>query len=365
MKKLILSFIVISFFSIENALADWSSAKYFQCAVTKRYTARAKLKPPGGVNNWTYDGGCGYAETTNSSLAVNGTYNCGYSYAYRNAGGGTGNGWASCGWSWGENVDNLQSSYSFAPMKSIGSPKPENDENLTFSELSDKGIDFDASARLISINNLIGKLKISSTDFRNSFSTIQIEIYTFIIIDGEPVRSKSLWKAKASILNGKLFVEGGFSPRDFNNTSDGSFAQFEINNVSKNYTLPSEINIEDVCVEVSGDGGNLGNGISQKYAPNFSSEEGRNFLDDQTSEVFFDFNVIVNNGYVNALITKNSDEIELSEISIISLSGQTISSKGNIFENNDLRLDINDLPSGVYLLMIKSADTYYSKKFFK
>lgn len=366
MKKLIFSLIVVTFFSVENVFADWSNAKYFQCAITKRYTARAKLKPPGQLfYSWTYDGGCGYASTNISSYAVNNTSNCGYAESFRNSGGGSGSGWSKCGWKHGEDVDFLPSFFNFAPMKAIGIQKSENDENYTYSGLADNGIEYNELTRTISIDNLNGKLLISSLDLLNSYSTFQVEIYTFEIINGEPVKSTSLWKAKASIINGKLFLEGNFIQSDFQDRTTGNNYEFGIQGVHKQYILPNNINIENVCVEVSGDGGNLGGGISDKYAPNLDSSEGRIFVDELKKDITFDFNVLLKNGSVTGFVTTNNHEKIIDEISILSLSGQVLKTMKVDLARTEMTVDVSAYSSGVYLFMMKSGDEYYSKKFFK
>lgn len=366
MKKLIFSLVVMTFFSVENVFADWSNAKYFQCAITKRYTARAKLKPPTqNTYSWTYDGGCGYASTNISSYAVNNTSNCGYAQSFRNSGGGSGSGWSQCGWKHGEDVDFLPSFFNFAPMKAIGIQKSENDENYTYSGLADNGIEFNESNRTISIDNLNGKLLVRSLDIFNSYSTFQVEIYTFEIINGEPVKSTSLWKAKASIINGKLFIEGNFNQTEFQDRRNGNNYEYGIQGVRKQYVLPDNINIESVCVEVSGDGGNLGGGISPKYAPNLDSEEGRIFTDNLKENVKFDFNVLLKDGFVTGFVTTNNFEKVINEVSILSLSGQVLKTTKVDIARAEMTIDVSDLSSGVYLFMMKSGEEYYSKKFFK
>jgi len=366
MKKLIFSLILVTFFSVENVFADWSNARFFQCAVTKRYTARAKLKPPSqNTYSWTYDGGCGYASTDISSYAVNQTSNCGYAQSFRNAGGGSGSGWSQCGWKHGEDVDLLPPFFNFAPMKSIGVQKSENDENYTYSGLADNGIEYNESNRTISINNLNGKLLVRSMDLINSYSTFQVEIYTFEIIDGQTIKSTTLWKAKATIVNGELLLEGDFTLSEFQDRRNGNNKEFGIQSVNKRFVLAQNINIENVCVEVSGDGGNLGGGITPKYAPNMDSEEGQIFIDNLKSEVQFDFNILLKDDVVTGFVTTNNLEKVINEISVVSLSGQVLKVRKDDLSREELTFNVSDLSSGVYLFMIKSGDEYYSKKFFK
>jgi len=366
MKKLIFSLILVTFFSVENVFADWSNARFFQCAVTKRYTARAKLKPPSqNTYSWTYDGGCGYASTDISSYAVNQTSNCGYAQSFRNAGGGSGSGWSQCGWKHGEDVDLLPPFFNFAPMKSIGVQKSENDENYTYSGLADNGIEYNESNRTISINNLNGKLLVRSMDLINSYSTFQVEIYTFEIIDGQTIKSTTLWKAKATIVNGELLLEGDFTLSEFQDRRNGNNKEFGIQSVNKRFVLAQNINIENVCVEVSGDGGNLGGGITPKYAPNMDSEEGQIFIDNLKSEVQFDFNILLKDDVVTGFVTTNNLEKVINEISVVSLSGQVLKVRKDDLSREELTFNVSDLSSGVYLFMIKSVDEYYSKKFFK
>lgn len=366
MKKLILCFVLITFFSAEDVFASWSNARYFQCAVTKRYTARAKLKPPGQTfYSWTYDGGCSYASTSISSYAVNGTQNCGYATSFRNASGGSGSGWAQCGWSYGENVDSLPAFFSFVPMKSIGVQKPENDENYTYSGLTDNGIEFNSSNRTISIRNLVGRLNVQSLDIANSYSTFQIEIYTYRVTNGEPVKSNVLWRAKASIINGELFLEGDFQDSEFHSTIQEPSYEYSIQGINKSFVLPNGINIDNVCVEISGDGGNLGRGVAKEFAANLDSEKGRILVNKMQSEINFDFNLSQSDKIISASIATNSLDKVIDEISIVSLSGQLVKSKNHNSSNDEIIIDISDIPSGVYLFMIKSGDEYYSKKFIK
>ncbi len=366
MKKIFSILIVSVIFFPKNVLADWSNSKYFQCFVTKRYTARAKLKPPGqNFYSWTYDGGCGYASTNISSFAVNSTSNCGYAESYRNSGGGSGNGWSSCGWQHGTDTDLLPPFFDFTPMKANGVAKSENDENYTYSGLADDGIHFNKENRKISIINLKGKLAVHSSDIHNSYSTVQIEIYTFRINDGKPIKENSLWKAKATIINGKLFVEGEFYKSDFKNMTTADSSIYLIEGISKEYTLPENIKLENVCIKVSGDGGNFGRGISSEYSPNLNSEEGRIFIKELKSEITFDFKILMQENFVTALITKNSSKKLINEVYIVSLSGQKVLTKKINKDDLRLNIDISTIPSGIYLYMIKSGNEYYSKKFIK
>jgi hypothetical protein len=366
MKKILFSIVLSSFAISTNVFADWGTNRYFQCAITKKYTARAKLKPPGASTySWTNDSGCTYAETDNSSLAVNGVANCAYSWA--RCDGNNSNqrsGWAQCGWNWGENVDLVNPIYSFSPMLSIDEAKFENEENLTAAELNDNGIEFDEFSRAISISNLNGFLRVNSKDLKNNFSTFQILVYTFKIINGETVKDQLLWKAKATILNGELLLEGNFSQNEFSNKSNFNDAYFAINNVSKKIYVPTDINIENVTVEVSGDGGNLGIGISDNYAPDLNSTEAQAIVNEIQKSNDFNFNVYVENDILNAQILIGHNNINISEIQIISLSGQKFSSNFS-FDGEKYSTDISKLNSGAYLILFKKDNKFYSKKFIK
>lgn len=363
MKKIFLSIALSIFLFSGSAFADWSTHRYFQCKVTKKFTARAKLKPPGQLfYTQTYDGGCGYAEADLSSLAVNNTPNCGYAWAKAN--GSNANqrsGWAQCGWSWGENVDLVPAFFSFAPMFSKGEQKFENEANYTGAELNDDGINFNENTRTISIQNLNGFLRIISDDLLNSYTTFQINVYTFEMDGEEAIPVQTLWHAKASIINGALILEDNFQSSDFTDNSSGGTIEYGINAINKSVSISASIDIEEVCVEISGDGGNSGMGIPNNYTPTLSSEE----IDKIKSNVKFDFNLIVNNEIVKANITTNTSLKVINELSIVSLTGVVIKSKKILGKDDELSLGISDLPNGVYLLMIKSDDEYYSKKFFK
>lgn len=347
----------------QSAFADWSTTRYFQCAATKRYTARAKLKPPGQTfYTWTYDGGCTYAETDISSLAVNGTSNCGYAWA--RADGNNWNqrsGWASCGWSWGDDVDLLEPRYSFAPMYSDGALSFENPENLTAATLNDNGIDFDESSRMITIKSMNGFLKVSSTDIRNNYSTFQIKVATFTG-NGDATKIKQvLWYAKASILNGELYLEGNFSESDFKNNSNHYDQIFTISDLTKGIRVPNDIDIEEVFVEVSGDGGNLGIGISDNYAPNLDTEKGAQLIAKMGTG--FNFSLVSSYDEITACLFEPGD-IRIDEVMIVALTGAvTISRKISAGETSEIRMNTSGLTSGAYLFMLRAGSDFYSKKF--
>ena len=367
MKKSILILGVSLVVFSENALADWSTTRYFQCAVTKKFTARAKLKKPGDLTySWTYDSGCGYAETTNSSEAVTQDMNNHNAYVWVRCDGSNSNqrsGWSTNGWSWGSNVDYLAPNFSFAPMYSKGNPYFENKENLTAGTFNDQGIDFDEKSRTISIKNINAFLQVNSQDLKNNFSTFQVKIYTFVMHGEESVPSKMLWSAKASIINGELFLEGNFNHSDFKNNSKDMNKIFSIDNITKSIHLDESINIEDVCVQVSGDGGNYGIGVSDEYSPNLESSEGLSMINEIESNTNFNFITYIENETISSRITKNSENKKVEEVLIMSLDGRIII-KENIL-NEITSVNISDLQPAPYLYVIRIGDEYFSKKFIK
>ncbi len=354
----------------ETASADWRTTYYAQCAITKRYGCTGKIKPPGKLTYFDiYDRGCTYADVNMTSYDVNQVANMAGVHVrcdaadinYRN-------GWAntSLGWAWGENVDYETPNYSFAPMYRNDLTTDVDIKNYTGATLNDEGVIFNEKNNSISIKNMNGFLKVSTEDLKNTFSTFQINVFTFKMVGDNAVPVKTLWKAKATIVNGELLLEGNFSASDFTNTSTENNKMFSIDGVSKEILIDKSISMENVSVEVSGDGGNFGIGVSNTYAPDLSTKEGQQIIKNIEAKTELNFDVINTTEKVNVFVTKNTGGKVIEEISILNLNGTTVKSrKVSIDEKNNFELATYDMPKGVYLVVLRSGSEYFSKKIIK
>ena len=274
-------------------------------------------------------------------------------------------GWATAGWAYGENVDLVIPKHSYAPMYSKGDRFYENKENYSSSEINDEGVEFNEQNRTLTVNKISGLLNVNSQDLKNNYSTFQIKICTYKMFEDEAIISKVLWSAKATIINGELYLEGGFDSSDFINSSRGDSKMFKINGVSKSIILDKNINIDNVCVQVSGDGGNLGIGVTDEYAPDLESTNGKLLIYNLQKDTQFNFELFNTSETIGATLTKNTQNKSVDEIAILSLDGKTIKSNKLSGDNEIPSISIADLPSGAYLYLVKSGNDYFSKKFIK
>jgi hypothetical protein len=349
----------------QNVLADWSTTQYFQGIASKRYVTSTKLRAPGqAFNSQTANCGAARSEAEMGSSDVNNTSNGAHAWVI--ADGNKMNqriGWAQSGWSFGENVDALLPVYSVAPMYSKGTPTFENATNFTGATLNDEGITYNEATRSISINNLNGFLRVASTDLKNNYSTFQIKVATYKGDRENPTHQRVIWSAKATIINGNLLLEGNFAQGDFQSYSEGNDKIFTISDISKVVSIPAGIDIANVLVEVSGDGGNLGMGITDKYAPNMASAEGAALKAQMQNETMFNFTVAQAQDEMIARIDRNVTDVKIDEVTIMSLDGKTLASrKVAASETGDIHMSTNGIANGVYLLMMRAGTEYYSKK---
>jgi hypothetical protein len=348
----------------QDVFADWSTTRFFQSSASKRFTVNAKLKPPGQATfNLATDGSSAYAVADISSVAVNGSTNCGHVEAITD--GANSNkrmGWAQRGWSWGEDVDALLPHYSMVPMYSKGVPAPGNPENFTAATLNDQGINYDANTRVISIKNLSGFLRVASSDLKNDYSTFQIKVATFKGEGEDAKLVRTIWSAKAMIMNGQLLLEGNFTAAEFECFSDGNDKVYTLTDISKDIVIPAGIDISTVCVRVSGDGGNLGIGIPEVYAP--ASPEAADLQAQMLNGTSFNFNIGQANDEMIARISNNEAKITIDEVMLMTLDGKVMASrKVSANETGEIKMSTNGLANGSYLFMLKSKDQYFSKKF--
>ncbi len=119
-----------------------------------------------------------------------------------------------------------------------------------------------------------------------------------------------------------------------------------------------------VVVEISGDVGNLEFGIDEKYMVSPARLQTTSILEMAKNESKFNFQLFPNpsNGFVNISIEKNTLQT-ISSIEITDLSGKLVKSPEMIKKgSSNIRIDVSDLPVGVYLVRMQLGEAIYSRK---
>ena len=333
----------------------------------KKYTANAAVWAPGATfSHWNTDKGCTWAEAVMSSSSMTGgTDGNGNAYAQSlchigNDGFWVG-GWANGGWQRGEDVSMIPSVLSYSPM--IAS-KNGAKKNYTRDGYKGDAIVFDEVNRTISIKNLTAYLTISSTDLKNDYSTIQFKIFSEVIKNGQSVPVKTLWSAKASIINGELVLEGDFKQGEFSKSVVLDETTFSLAQTTKTIHISDDVDFESLVVDLSGDSGNLGMGAPEATLPNLSSIEGKKVIENIQAETSFNFDVINKKSTIELNITKNTIAQSIEEVCILTFEGNVVKPISLSANNSSQIVNVADLTSGkAYLVRYLIDGNYYTKKF--
>ncbi len=349
-------------FLSQNLLADHTTQQRSNCRVLAKYKATAKLKWP-GASSYTNnsDNGCSSAQAEVRSTWDPSQTLDGQSFVHIGDDGFWAYGVANNGFTYGENTMLINPTYSFSPM--IISKNNVSKNTVTNSYRGD-GILFDAVNHTITFKNLTADLGVSSKDLENDFTTLQFKIFSESIKDGQSTILKTIWSAKASIINGQLLLEGDFTPNEFSLVANKKGINYNLNKTTKTLHIDESVDFETLVVEMSGDGGNLGMGITNKYAPNFSSIEGEMIKNKIIAETNFNFDITNKSKEIEISVTKNNLNRPIEEIAILSYNQEKVKSINFTLSNNKSQvINTSSLSSGAYFVRYLINGNYYMKKF--
>jgi hypothetical protein len=363
-KKSISVAIAMSLAATTSLFADHDTQQRGSCVGLPKYKAKAIIHGPTYTfSHWNSDTGCGYATAAISSDGLdqgkdgNGNINA-YEEVYIGNDGFNEGGWAYNGWSRGEVVESILPSLSFSPIVFS-----QNEKNISRDGYKGDGIVFDEINRTITIKNLTAFLNINSKDLRNDFATLEFKIFSEKIVNGESVPVQTLWNAKFSILNGELALEGDFKASDFSNTSVGNNVYYSLNKTTKVIHIDESVDFKSLVVDMAGDNGNLGNGVTEKFAPHLTLNEINNLKDKVETASDFNFDIKKGENEIKVDITKNTTNASISEVAIVSFDNKSekVLELSNV--SGSQVVNTNNLAAGSYYLRYLINGNYYMKKF--
>jgi hypothetical protein len=345
----------------QTLLADHTTQQRSSCRILPKYAATAKLKWPGATfytNN--SDNGCSYAQAEIRSEWWTPSQPGGWSFVHMGNDGFWANGdGAALGFKWGDNTDQIPSDFSFSPM--IRSKT--NGANKMQTSYKGDAAEFDAQNRTITIKNLTAHLGILSQDLKNDYATVQFKIFTESVKDGIGTPLKTIWSAKASIVNGQLLLEGDFTTSEFLNASTGNDINYTLNKTTKTIHIDESVDFETLVFETSGDAGNLGMGVTDKYVPNFSSIEGQEIKHKILAETKFNFDISNKSKEIEINVTKNELNSTIEEAVILNYAQEKVKSITALNADNTQIVSTSDLSKGTYFVRYLINGNYYMKKF--
>ncbi len=350
-----------------NALADHTTQQRSSCAVLPKYKTVSYLYF-GPTTLQSTDTGCGYAQSWHDSGSDlnNGWDNSktppvpwAEQLVHMGNDGFWVDGYAFNTWARGYDASLIEADLSCTP---IIKAKDEVQKNGTRDGYKGDAVIFDEQKRSITIKNLTAYIAAAAQDLRNEFSTLQFKIFTERVENGVSIPLETIWSAKMSLVNGELLLEGDFKKSDFSNTSNENEVSYALNQITKTISIAEGIDFNSLVVEMSGDSGNLGRGISKKYAPALTTAEGLEIKNRMLSEVNFNFDIINKVKELEINITKNDLNSKIEEATITTFNGELVKSL-QASTDKPLSVDVSNLSKGAYFINYLIDGNYYSKKF--
>lgn len=266
------------------------------------------------------------------------------------------------GVTFGANTIDLIPDYSFPAM--IDDPKSKLDPKFE-ADIQVGEIYFDEQAHGIGVKQITGSLDIVSDDIANRYHTLLLRVYDETNGTIEDGGAAVIYEAKAMVVNGTVIVDGDFATSDFStsNVSETSISVMP-KTINRFITVPAELDLDNVAVELAVDGGTVGEGVPGKYSIADAARKAN-----VTTTPQFDFDILGNpaTGALKYSITSSDEAISNMHVELISMDGKTIykGSSVNIIPSQQYvaQIDVTNYAAGSYLLRaVTNTGKTYSRK---
>ncbi|MCX8525871.1 T9SS type A sorting domain-containing protein [Chryseobacterium formosus] len=352
MKKLVIILFMLLFSN--SVFAGWSTSERNSCKWwARKYHATARVFT--GLPAVQTTGNCGYAYAEKIK-------NCAWQKASRGdngvwAQGGVSNKFCSRG----EVVTDFDQF--FLPMVD------DIEENIEESEITADATIFDPGSHTVVIPNISGKIKLVKNN--GFYSDIRFSVWkpnddnVNMVQDEKMDESEILSRLSIKLTDDGLIFKGDLVSEElkskFTVVDNGREIYVVFNDVSLKIPVDSNIALEDIAVEIEGDG-----------APDTKSNMAKmsNSTDLAISNNDFKFKVYPNptSDFINIEYSNNQSSGQ-TNISIYSLSGvkmkdvfAEISNRG---KSQSIKVDISSYPKGVYLILVDNNGKKLSKQIIK
>ncbi len=359
---------IIALLFVSELYADADTEKRNSCFILKKYVATAKIKDPdspwwitdeekkctgtayGFASAQDYCSGAGpfvaaEAEATSSSA--------GESVWYYILG--------CSGWDAGEDITNI------LPVHSDNAMFQKKLDNLNYTKYFSTGkitasdIIFNEQSSTIVISDLSAFIAVSSLDIYNDYSTFVITVKSYF----DENNFNIIWQARAFIYKGQLVIEGGLDKQAFVTENLEAGNKYSLNMAELIIPIDSkELNWENLGVSLAVDGGNLGRGISDKYAINFESIQVKE-IDSKINATTYTFDVTQT--LDNTILVSISFNQEVAgDLYLNSVDGKLIrvlESNFGVSEVTQIKsYNLSDIPAGVYFVKFENDKYILSRK---
>jgi hypothetical protein len=229
---------------------------------------------------------------------------------------------------------------------------------------------FDKATRTVRLVNIQGNLAVKTFDKANDFATFTISVTKIDSLNADDFsdatyKKQVIWSSKAMIHNGRLLLQGKFGFKNFTIADQNDESSVQLNMQEMVIQLPTNVDMDNISVNVGVDNGNYGLGVSEKFK---MSEEARvhQIAESYTAEEEFTFS-----NYPNPVTDKFTVTVKLPatqnvELGVYDGSGTLLKSlyKGQAVKDKALQVqsDLSGLKRDVYYLKLTTADKVLARK---
>ncbi|MFN3917796.1 MAG: T9SS type A sorting domain-containing protein [Flavobacteriales bacterium] len=349
-KKITIILLLGLFVSNINVFGHGETQTKAKCSWGWKYKAKSRVNNGPGITAQTVQS-CGCynltASVSNPCAYQNSTNNCGWS-SFSGAVFATP---ALCG-------RGYPNSPMFYELMSFMAPPPADTAEKV--NVSNSSITF--LKHKIKINNVVGFIE--AKDDMRAFYEVKIwlpahdlvnMVEDTLIDDNEVI----LWQGKVSIIDDQLVLEGGFYNETFNVVQIGNKKRVNFNGKNFNIHLPHSVNVDDVVVVITADGG-----FNQEKTFRIASDN----TDASISKGEIKFDVYPNPSDGNFTINFKSNIDCVVNVKIYSLDGRYIADLHNTTTKKEdeisVKFDTKSLGvgTGMYFIYINNEKDVYIKK---
>ena len=234
-------------------------------------------------------------------------------------------------------------------------------------------ITYNDESHTITVNNFSSELNVFAPNMADEYSVVMITAYNHndpgVPFDGYETLP-IVWQAKAFVYNGAIVYQGNFTEGDFTPQSVSEGVLFTVEGINKTITIPEDVSLDNVVVEVAVDCGSIAMGVPSKYTIDFGAPAARKVTKQVKQNSKVTMSVYPNPVTDNISVDFQSKENGNYEMFITTLDGRKLKSleKGTLSANQPVskKYDIAFLPNEVYMLqLVTEKGEKFSKKIIK
>lgn len=345
--KLTISSLILAFLFASNlSFGHGETQTKSSCSWGWKRKAIARTNNGPGIH-YSSQKGCG------SSYSAYSTHVCAWQQSHINGSSSTFYG-AVTGWSCGRGYPNSDMFYDMMQYQ----PMPPND---TVERVSVSSSSIDFLPHKIKINNVLGFIE-AKDDMKAYYQVriwvpnhdLQKSIEDTIIDDNEVI-----WNGKVTIIDNQMILEGGFYNEKFDESMNGNKKRVSFNGKNFNIHLPNSVDVDDVVVVITADGG-----YNEQKALRKAAESTETAI--QNGDIKFDVfpNPTISEFNVNF---KSKVDGKIT-VKLYNITGQLIQNvhdqNGKKDEEITVKVDTKSLniPKGVYFVFVEDGSQTYIKK---